>query len=213
MFVAIRDKNNSYIGVSASDTLQNIGQRDLALEDNVPVWKIAGRKGWYMVCNKTLPTTDAVRYAKNLLDKQITGETLVRYTVTKIKECLEKRELVKERNWYTCAAIVRKDKIYSIDSSLLVHEEKGFCVRGEEETVVRGSLEFNRGLPARQSIREAFQTVTLARNKQYFPVTVIDTATGKREIWWSYEDALKKTKGKDNNGVNRKKSTADKMRI
>ena len=49
-------------------------------------------------------------------------------------------------------------------------------------------------LPAKVRICEAIHSVEEMRGKSHFPAVLLDVVTGKREAWWSYEDALAKTR-------------------
>ena len=50
MFVAIKGNNTTYVGASsAADSLCDMNQKDMLLDENVLIWKIAGHKGWYAV--------------------------------------------------------------------------------------------------------------------------------------------------------------------
>lgn len=192
MFVVIKEKKTTYIGVSNRTFLCDMSAKDMLLEENISVWKIARRKGWYMVCSRLNPATDILRYAKNLFDKEITYQSLMRYTVPKIKKILEERGLVKDRYWYNEAVIVSKDKAYAIDGYFCVREVTDFDVADAREDIVRGCLEFNRDLPAKARMCEGIRALEEARGKGCFPAIVLDVAMGKREAWYSYEHALTK---------------------
>ena len=46
-------------------------------------------------------------------------------------------------------------------------------------------------------ICEAIHSVEEMRGKSHFPAILLDVATGKKECWWSYEDALEKVQGQE----------------
>jgi DNA segregation ATPase FtsK/SpoIIIE-like protein len=89
--------------------------------------------------------------------------------------------------------IVSKNKAYIIDGYFCVNEVTDFGVADVREDIARGCVEFNKDMPTRQRICEALHSVEAMRGKKHFPAIVLDTATGKKETWWSYEDALAKT--------------------
>ena len=192
MYIAIKDKNTTYVGVSNVESLVNMSVKDMLLDENINVWNIAGHKGWYAVCSRFYVETDLLRYSKGLFDKKITYQSLLSYTVPKMKEILEERGLVKDRCWYNEFLIVSKDKAYIIDGYFCVCEMIDFSIADGREDIARGCVEFNKDMPTKQRICEAFHSVEAMRGKKNFPVVVLDIATGKKETWWSYEDALEK---------------------
>ena len=193
MFVAIKDNNTMYVGVSsAADSLCDMNQQDMLLEENVMIWKIAGHKGWYVVGGRFYVEMDLLRYAKGLFDKEITYQSLLSYTVPRMKALLESRGLVKDRAWYNDLLIVSKNKAYEIDGYFCVNEVDSYAVADPRTDIMRGALEYTEGLPAKTRICEAIHSLEEMRGKNHFPAVLLDVATGKRESWWSYEDACRK---------------------
>lgn len=192
MYIAIKDKTTTYVGVSNADSLVNMSPKDMVLDENINVWKIAGRKGWYAACGRFYAEMDLLHYSKGLFAQEITYQSLLSHTVPKMKEILESRGLVKDRCWYNELLIVSKDKVYSIDGYFCVGEVLDFTVSGTREDIARGSIEFNKDMPAKKRICEAMYSVETMGGKKCFPAIVLDVATGKKKTWWSYEDALMK---------------------
>lgn len=193
MFVAIKDSKTTYVGVSnVGDSLCDMSKQDMMLEENVIIWEIAGHKGWYAVGGRFYVEMDLIRYAKGLFAKEITYQSLLGYTIPKIKDLLDLRGLVKDRAWYNDLLIVSKDKAYIIDGYFCLNEVDDYAVADARADIMRGSLEYTEDLPAKVRICEAIHSVEEMRGKSHFPALLLDVATGKREAWWSYEDALKK---------------------
>lgn len=194
MYIAIKDKNTTYVGVSNVDSLVNMSTKDMLLDENMNVWKIVGHKGWYAVCGRSYAETDLLRYSKGLFDKEISYQSILSCTIPKMKKILEERGLVKDRCWYNELLIVSKDKAYIIDGYFCVCEMLDFSIADAREDIMRGSMEFNKELPARKRICEAIHSVEEMRGRSRFPAVILDVATRKKETWWSYEDALAKTR-------------------
>ena len=213
MYIAIKDKNTTYLGVSNADVIMDTNPKDMILDENLNMWRIAGRKGWYAVCGRYYVESDLLRYSKGLFDKEITYQSLLSYTIPKIKEILEARGLVKDRCWYNDLLLVSKDKAYIIDGYFCVNEVTDFAVADAREDIIRGSVEFNKDMPIRKRICEAFHSVDAMRGKRHFPALVLDIATGKKECWWSYEDALEKVQGQEGDIKKSKESGSKKVLI
>ena len=192
MYIAIKEKQKMYVAVTNSEYLVNMSAKDMLLDDNLTLWKVVGRKGWYMSTSRCNPTTDILRYAKGLFAKEITYQTLLAHTIPKMKQLLGERDLIKDKYWYNELLIVNKDKAYVIDGYFCLREVVDFDVCDARADVIRGCLEFNKNLPAKVRICEAIHSVEEMRGKSHFPAVLLDVATGKRESWWSYEDALQK---------------------
>ena len=193
MFVAIRDSKTTYVAASsAPDALCDMNMQDMLLSENVAIWKIPGHKGWYAVGGRFYVEMDLLRYARGLFAKEITYQSLLSYTIPKIKNLLDLRGLVKDRAWYNDLLIVSKDKAYIIDGYFCLNEVDDYAVADARADIMRGSLEYTEDLPTKERICEAIHSVEEMRGKSHFPAVLLDVATGKRESWWSYEDALKK---------------------
>ena len=192
MIITIKDKNTTYLAYTNADSLVDMNPQDMVLEENLGFWKIAGHKGWYAACGRLYVEADLLRYSKGLFDKEITYQSLLSYTVPKMKEILDARGLIKDRCWYNDLVIVSKDKAYIIDGYFCVSEITDFSIADAREDIMRGSMEFNKELPARKRICEAMHSVEEMRGRSRFPAVILDVATRKKETWWSYEDAVSK---------------------
>jgi hypothetical protein len=192
MFIAIKDAKTTYVGISNTDSLSDMSCNDMLLDDNQTMWKIAGHKGWYMACGRFYVEMDIIRYAKGLLADEITYQTLLSHTIPRLKSLLESRGIVKDRCWYNELYIVSKDKSYVIDGYFCLAEIEEVAISNGRSDIVRGCLEYNKELPAKLRMCEGFYSLEEMRGKRYFPAVLWDTATGKKEVWWSYQDALKK---------------------
>ena len=196
MVIALKENDKVYAAVSANAALVNMSRKDMVLDDNLPIWKIPGHKGWYVMCTKLLPMVDVLRYTDGLFAKEITHQSLIRYTIPRMKEVLGERGLIKEKNWANTALIFSAEKAYVLDAYFCLSELYEMETNGVQFEITRGSLEFTKGLPPKVRLREAFVAVNESRGKDVFPVVCMDAESGKKEIWWSYEDAVSKTQKK-----------------
>lgn len=196
MIIALKDKEGIYVGVSARNSFIDMNPKDMLLDDNLPIWKIPGHKGWYVVCGKLMTTTDLLRYTKGLFAKEITHQSLIRHTVPMMRALLSERGLIKDKNWGNTAIVFNAERAYAIDSYLCVSEITDIETNGMQYEITRGCLEFAKGLTAKMRIREAFGAVNELRGRNVFPVVLVDGTSGKRETWWSYQDALSKAEEK-----------------
>ena len=192
MFVAIKDGKNMYVGASSADSLLDMSHRDMVLEENVALWEIPDHPGWYVAGERFYVEMDRLRYAKDLFAQEITYQSLLSYTIPKMKDLLTGYGLVKDRSWENELLIIGKDKAYGIDSYFCVAEMGEYTMAGFRADIIRGCLEFTKGMPAKARMCEAIHSVQEMRGRSNFPAVILDVTTGRKEIWWSYEDALKK---------------------
>lgn len=192
MFIAVKEKDTVYVGITNMESFADSSVEDMILDENLLVWKIGGHKGWYMACNRFYAEVDVLRYAKGLFAKEITYQTLVRHTLPKMKELLSERGLIKDKCWYNDMLIFNKDMVYEIDGYFCVSEIDNTVVASVRSDIVRGCMEFNADLPAKERICEGVHSLQKLRGKKHFPVILLDAATGKKEVWMSYEDAKAK---------------------
>ena len=170
MFVAIRDSKTTYVAASsAADALCDMNVQDMLLSEHVAIWKIPGHKGWYAVGGSGYVEMDLLRYAKGLFAQEITYQSLLSYTIPKIKNLLDLRGLVKDRAWYNDLLIVSKDKAYVIDGYFCLNEVDDYAVADARADIMRGSLEYTEGLPTKVRICEAIHSVEEMRGKRHFP--------------------------------------------
>ena len=192
MYIAVKEQGKTYLGVTNADCMSDMSTEDMLLDENFPMWKIAGRKGWYMVCGRAYVEVDLLRYTKGLFDKEINYQTLLRHTIPCMKELLESRGLVKDRCWYNDLLIISNDKVYNIDGYFCLSEVDDFVVSSAREDIIRGCMEFNKDLPAKVRICEGAHSLEIARGKGHYPLVVVDLSTGKKETWMSHEQACEK---------------------
>jgi hypothetical protein len=192
MFVLFKEGNTHYVGSTNRPFLTDMSKKDMLLSENMTISKIKGRKGWYMVFGRFNVTTDLIRYTQNLFAKEITYQSLLQHTIPWMKKVLSERDLVRDKYWYNELLIVNKDKAYIIDGYFCLREAVNYDLVDARSEIARGSIEFNKDLPTKLRILEAFQSVEEMRNKSCFPATLLNVGTGKSETWYSYEDGLKK---------------------
>lgn len=192
MLVAIKEKDKMCLGATIADDAINMSSGDMLLDENVNVWKISDLDGWYMVCSRYNPAMDLLRYNRGLFAQEITYQSIILHTIPKMKQILGERGLIRGKCWYNELLIMNKEKGFLIDSYFCLNELYDFCVEGSRVEVARGSLACTKNLSAKMRICEAFYAMESARGIRYFPVIFWDLASGKREEWYSYEDALKK---------------------
>ena len=194
MFVALKGKETTYVAYSNVDSLLDMSTRDLLLAENASAWKISGRKGWYAVCGRSYVEVDVLRYTKGLFPKEITYQSLLKHTIPKMKQVLDERGLIKDGCWYNELLLVHKDKTYCIDGYFCLGEVTDYEVSSTRTDIMRGCLAWTKDMPAKARVLEAVHSVEFLRGKVYFPITLLDAATGKKEVWYSYEDAFARTR-------------------
>jgi hypothetical protein len=121
--------------------------------------------------------------------------------------------LVKDRAWYNDLLIVSKNKAYTIDGYFCVNEVDDYAVADARMDIIRGSLEYTEGLPTKVRICEAIHSVEDMRGKSHFPAILLDVVTGKKECWWSYEDALKKVQNGQEGDIKKSKESGSKKGV
>ncbi len=200
MVITVRDLDGSVYLASGCFGCVEIDDRDLALSGNVPLWKLRGRNV-YVACEYHYPSTDILRHDKDLFAKEITPQSILSHTVPRMRELLNERGLISPKgNWGNEMLIVADGRIFSIDYFFSVQEIDEWDVRQDvwynEEEYMRGALHYTEGLTAKTRILECMKTVGISGRLNNFPLTVVNTRTNKKEIWWSYEDGLKKVGAK-----------------
>lgn len=192
MYVAIKEQDKIHVGISYQKWMHDMSEQDALLSENVPMWKISGHKGWYVVCSRVNRVADILRY-KKIFEKEITFHSILQYTVPTIKKILKENDLMKEDYCYNEILIFNENRAYALDGYLCLRELQDFEVMDNREDIARGSIMFNCEQSAKVRIREAFRSLEMMRGTRCFPAIYINPASGEKETWCSYEDACKKT--------------------
>ena len=184
MVVALKKDGKITVGITVCDDFVDMSVTDLALEENLPFWKVKGTKDCYVFSEDLTFAADLLRY-HDFIFKDITdGNSIVTNVVPKMKELLDGYNLItKSKEWDSQLLIVKGDKMYTIGHYFSVSEIDEATGLGFEPYLL-GGLDESKDLPPVESILFAVRNLNRMRCRNLFPLTVMDLQTKKRTVYY-----------------------------
>lgn len=180
MYVAIHDKDTTYIGVTNREYFD--GQtEDGILEDNLPI--VSGKRGaGIMVATDGFcAAADMVRNKAKKLSGIIDGERMINEIEPMVKECHEfYNQTDNDGHYQTMVLVGTKDGLYKISGGTV---SKVDFVTSDYESICKCAYLSSEGKTATDKILNVFREAERMNNKSLFPVSIYDVRTGKRKIY------------------------------
>lgn len=183
MFVAVKNDDRFFIGYSIRDNSIDMDESDLLLEDNIPVWKVRGKKGVLIMCGERDFAAALLKYNKKLFNFEISDKEMFGGFVPRLKDFLQYYDLVDNNgNWNNELLIVKDNAAYRVENDFTLTKIVDYCSSGRWNRLTTGSLAGSEGEPAEKRIVDAFRLVVKMRNYELFPILLYDSKSGKRKI-------------------------------
>ena len=183
MFVAVKKDDGFLVGYSILDNCINMDESDTLLEDNIPVWKLRGKKGVLVICKERDFASTLLKYNKKLFNFDICDKEMYGGFVSRLKNFLRDYDLIDDKsNWSNELLIVNGDEAYIIDTDFTVTKITDYYSCGSWFRLTTGSLTESIGRNAETRIVDAFRLVEKMRNCALFPISIYDSRNGKRKI-------------------------------
>lgn len=183
MFVAVKNDDRFLIGCSVRDGNINVDESDLLLEDNIPVWKVRGKKGVLVACGECGFAATLLKYNDRLFNFEINDDEMFGDFVRRLKHFLYHFDVINDKgHWENELLLVKDDFAYVVASDFTVLKIVDYKSSNSWNRLTRGSLVHSEGEPAKKRIVDAFKLVGKMQNKELFPIAIYDSKTGKRKI-------------------------------
>ena len=182
MVVAVKKDVGFVVGVTGCDIMGDMSNRDLALEENVPFWKVKGAKDCYVVANDVGLGVDLLRYSDYIFKDVTDGKSVVEEVIPKMKGLLGKYgQVFNGKEWSGQLLIIKGEKMFLISPFFTVTEMEDAAALGQD-TYVLGALREGCNLSAEEKVIFAMRTVEQMRGRKLFPMVLFDTKTKKRKV-------------------------------
>lgn len=182
MFVAVKKDDGFLVGYSILDNCINMDESDTLLEDNIPVWKLRGKKGVLVSCNERNFASTLLKYNKKLFNFDICDKEMYGGFALRLKNFLRDYDLIDdEGSWSNELLVVNGDEAYMISAFFAVSKVADYNSGGGFR-LTTGSLTESIGRNAETRIVDAFRLVEKMRNCAMFPISIYDSRNGKRKI-------------------------------
>lgn len=184
MVVALKRDGQIVVGMTVCDDFIDMTEHDLALEGNIPFWKVKGVKDCYVFAEDLTLSTDLLRYNQWIFKDITDGQSIVENVVPKMKELLEGYARVLDgKEWDSQLLIIKGDKMYTIGHYFTVGECDESAGLGFEPYLISG-LEESKDLPPKESVLFAVRNLCRMRCRNLFPLTLFDNKTKKSTIYY-----------------------------
>ena len=185
MILAVKKDDRIVVGINVISSLADMSERDLALSENIPFWKVKGNKDCYVFADTLSFAADLLRYNDYVFKDVSDGKSIVEKVVPKIKELLGRySQIIKDKEMDTQILIVKGNKMFTIGRFFTVSEEDRFVGLKNNQYSI-GALEESSDMDLEQSILFAARTVGRMRNIYNFPLLVFDNKTKKRKVFYN----------------------------
>ena len=170
MIVARKKDDRIMVGLSITDSWTEMTERDLALEENIPFWKVRGEKDCYVFAEDLIFATDLLRYNDYIFKNITDGNSVVEEVVPKMKELLGRYScIIGKAEWASQILIVKGNKMFTIGHFFTVGEVDEFVGLGFEASLLSG-LEENRDKSIEESILASVRNLSRMRCRNFYPL-------------------------------------------
>ena len=184
MIIAIKKEDNISVGISICDCSADMTEKDLALADNLPFWKVKGEKDCYVCTDVLNYATDILRYNDYVFRGISDGKSVIENVLPKMKDLLSRHnQLIKNKEWQNQLLIIKSGKIFRINNYFCVTEVNDYTALASESMVL-GVLDNLSNKDSKESVLTALRHVGRMRNTTFFPATIFDYKTKKKKIYY-----------------------------
>ena len=182
MVVAIKKDDKISVGMTVSDSLIDMTDKDLSLVENIPFWKVKGVKNCYVFAEDLTFATDLLRFNDYIFKNITDGNSIIANVVPKMKELLSKySQIIDGKEWGSQLLIIKDNKMFTIGHYFTVSEVDEFAGLGYEQYLL-GGLEESRDKSLDESILFAVRNLNRMRCRNFFPLMLFDSKTKKRKV-------------------------------
>lgn len=184
MVVAVKKDDRIVVGVTVCDSLIDMTDKDLSLDENIPFWKVKGNKDCYVFSEDLTLATDLLRFNDYIFKDVTDGNSVIETVVPKMKELLSKySRIIGKDEWDSQLLIVKGDKMFTIGHYFTVSEADNFVGLGYEPYLLSG-LEETKDISAQESVLFSVRNLNKTKSKNLFPLVLFDSKTKKKEIFY-----------------------------
>ena len=184
MIIAVKKDDEIAVAISICDCSINMSEKDLALADNLPFWKVKGEKDCYVGTDDLSYSTDLLRFNDSVFKGIHDGKSVIENVLPKMKDLLAKNnQLINNREWQGELIIIKSGKIFKISNYFCVSEEDECVVLGDEN-VLLGALDYMTDVQPKDSILTAIRHNGRMKNRKFFPTTIFDYQTKKKKVYY-----------------------------
>ncbi len=182
MFVAIKDDETTYIGVSSKEELCDMSEADYLLEDNLHIAKIAGQNAMFAASGDFLTFQVLTESGKKYMKGEVNAENIVQELVPQIVKINDDYDRYDDKGRADARyAVATPEALYEISLNLSVMQTN--ISASVYDQLAKGVYLFTEGLPTPKRIVEVYKAIEQFARFELFPISIYDVRTGKRKIY------------------------------
>ena len=184
MIIGIKEEDKVLLAYSAFDMRIPTTVDDMTSSENTCVWKITRTPHTVMGCGICTAESDAFRYEERLFRGEISVERLLDDIIPAMENYAKDKEYIGDgKGRFEEFLIAQRGRLFRITDEHTVEEVDSYTViGGSEEEHAKGALYATAELPALDRIRKVFEFISARIQATAYPISVIDTKTGKLQI-------------------------------
>ena len=181
MIVGIKEEGNVVLAFSSFDGFSRVNVGDMTNGENVGLWKIKTNPHTVMGCVFPTAESDAYRYEEEMFQGKIDYDKLAEEILPAMEQFAEEKEYIGNDNGkFEQFLIAQRDRLFRIESEHIIMEIDSSVVLAElGEDFAKGVLYATQGEPTLDRIRKIFEFAAYERQCDPYPISVMDTRTGK----------------------------------
>ncbi len=181
MYIAIHDKETTYIGMTIKDDSITFSEEDYVSEENIPITSGKPGEGVMVAIDRISAASDLILRHATKLSGPINIER-VDEIKSMIRKCHEEyNQMNKEGVYNTCVIIGTQDGLYEIYRQQISRSD---FIASRWTTTSKGAYLTSEGKPTIERLLYIYRTIERLENVVLFPISIYDVRTGKRKIYY-----------------------------
>lgn len=181
MIIGIKEEGNVTLAFSSFDGFSPVNIADMANSENVGIWKVKGNANTIMGCVFPSTESDAFRYEEKMFHGEINYDKLADEIIPAMEKFAEGKEYIgNDKGRFKNFLIAQKGRLFQITSEHIITEiDSSVVLSAYAGDFAKSILYATKGEATIDRIRKAFEFSSYERQCDCYPISIIDTKTGK----------------------------------
>lgn len=183
MIIGIKEEGNVILAYSSFDGFSYVNIEDMSNEENIGIWRVKKNPHTIMGCVFPSAESDAYRYEEDIFRGDINYDKLADDIIPAMEAFAEDKEYIgDDKDRYEEFLIAQKGRLFKITAEHIIMEvDSSVVLSGSGEDFAKSILYKTAGEPALDRIRKAFEFASHQRQCECYPISIMDTQTGKTQ--------------------------------
>lgn len=184
MIIGIKEEGNVVLAVSSFDGFSPVNIDDMSNAENVGLWRVKKNPHTIMGCVFPTAESDAFRYEEDIFQGEMNYDKLTDDVIPAMEKFAEDKEYIgDEKGRFEEFLIAQNGRLFKITSEHIIMEvDSSVVISGSCEDFAKSILYRTKEEPTIDRIRKAFEFASRERQCDCYPISIMDTATGKIQM-------------------------------